>query len=273
VQDPVGSWQVVDLRDYVFASLIGTGSSVIRLRFGVVDERVVVKRVIDQTFSWPVALANHPVVLAPRALVAASDRRDNYAAYTFCQHGSLGEWIQATSNPDRTLTQGHVVRIMLGIAEAALALVSSGTDVSALCADEIFIDSLLQPRVRLRHDLSSRSLPLTSAAKWFSPEEAEQFSLHSPSFSTWPAAAYRIGLVMYCMCAYTPDPYPTKHVDEVICDLRGEKRNHLPAVRPDMSRVAGEQLEMLITTCLATDPYERPDHGKISQILSDMLQA
>jgi hypothetical protein len=185
----------------------------------------------------------------------------------FCQHGSLGEWIQATSNP-----KCHVVPILLGITEAAITLVSSGADVSTLCADEIFIDNLLQPRVRLRHDSSSRSVPLTSAAKWFSPEEAEQFSLQSPSFSTWPAAAYRIGLLMYCMCASTPDPYPTKHVDEVICDLRGEKRNHFPVVRPDMSRIVLKQLEMLTMACLATNPDERPDHGRISQTLSKMLQ-
>jgi len=271
-QDPARSheWQVVDLCEYIYASLIGTGSSVIRLRFGVVDERVVVKRLTDNTCSWPVNVANSAHVLAPRALIAAADGRDHYAAYTYCQHGSFAEWIMARSTPKQTLTNPEIAYVMLGIAEVASLFVSCGVDVSAFRADEIFVDGQGQPKVRLHHDASARSLPLTSAAKWFSPEEAEVFSPQFPNYSAWPAAAYRLGLLLHCLCAGITDPYPDKHVDLVILDLRREKLGSNMPVRPAQRKDG--PLHVLTMSCLASNPNDRPGYEELKKTLSSICR-
>lgn len=270
VQDSVGSesWRVVDLNEYIYASLVGTGSSVLRLRFGIVDERVVVKRIVDTSVSWPAALANEPHMLPPRATVATSDGRNHYAVYTYCEHGSLAEWITDKTRSGQTLTNADIGSVVLAIAKSAAQLVACGVDVSAICIDDIFIDIMLAPRVRLRQDQSTRSLPLTSAAKWFSPEEAEVFSPEFPCYSTWPAVVYRIGLLMYCMCAGVADPYPSKHVDLVIMDLRREKLGPSFPIRPDMSRIENKDFHTMILRCLASDPDERPDQNELYAFLS-----
>jgi len=273
-------WKPVDLREHLSTAIIGTGSTIIRLRYGVLDERVVIKRMSAGTASWPMGVATDPHMLAPCARITANpdgavwedleEVGDCYMAYSHCQYGSLGEWILAHRAVGRFLTREQSSRVVCGIIRAAALLLSSGMGISSICADEVFIDFEGDPHVRLRHDRdlsasAGASRVITQggdAAKWLSPEEAQ-----GSAAAIWPSAAFRVGLVLYCLGAGTADPYPQKCGKLVFLDLKREASCGRP-VRPDLGLYRGPaSLRSLAEACLSPQPSMRPSMCQLLQAL------
>jgi len=212
---PQQQWQSVSLFDQLDA-VIGVSTHV-RLRCGVLDERVVVRSVSMKAaneLAWPSTVANHPDVLAPVAILNAGLVDEIYLAYPYCIHGTLSEWLLAKSSAGMPTGREETVRLGQAIVNAAIVLGSHGERVSELRADEIFIDSEFCPRLRLRRDSPSSFRGGAHGGhppKWMAPEEID--IQHTELADIWPIIAYRIGLLLYCIGAQTADPYPNKRDD------------------------------------------------------------
>jgi len=278
-------WQPVDLQEHLNVAVIGTGKSAVRLRYGVLDERVVVKRMVAGPAAWPAAVATEPLMLAPCGRITTSgqgtsgqngaeEAGDCYLAYSHCQHGTLAEWILAQRAAGRQPTAEQSSRILVGVVHAAALFLASGMDVSAICADEIFIDSTEAPRVRLRHDVAPLAgsvwVPARGgdSAKWLAPEEVA-----AGAAAGWPAAAFRAGLILYCLGASMPDPYPHTRGELVLLDLKREVTGTGRAVRPDPSQYHGAKpLKELMEACLSPQVSRRPCQQKMMKALECLIE-
>mmetsp|Transcript_122928 Transcript_122928/g.236999 ORF Transcript_122928/g.236999 Transcript_122928/m.236999 type:complete len:1309 (+) Transcript_122928:109-4035(+) len=252
-------WGPVELEDN--AVLVGAGENVVRLRYGVTDERVVLKRTAacEAQMLGPVAACAN--VLSPIGLLKGEEALC-YLAYPHCQHGTLAEWIidqRLLSRPPRA---AEIVDIVCGILRAASIFVTTGAGLSSLRADEIFLDSEMKPRVRIRHT--------RTCGKWLAPQDPQVTSM-PPGADAWPLAVYKLGLILYCLGAQTPDPYPQKTAEMVLEDLRQEASGDGPSVRPDFSTFNGPKpLRELTEKCLSPEAFDCPDQATLTATLQNM---
>jgi hypothetical protein len=285
-------WQVVDLGEYLHVAVIGASTEVVRLKCGVLDIRVVVKRMSLGNASWPDTISSDSHILPPCGIITTNKLNpkapefqmpslnpiapefkpgDCYVCYPYCHQSSLGEKILAGFSSGRPTSPKEAARLVHGVLEAASTLIASGVSTSCLRTDEIFVDELGEAKVRLRHDTDSRGSEVSgAAAKWFAPEEPEvsQLASAAPAWPAWPAAAFRIGLLLYCIGAQTPDPFPHKRGDLVLLDLHREVTGAGEPVRPNMFQYQHpEHLRTLMEACLRSQASQRPDQFEISQRL------
>jgi len=259
------AWRSVDLREHMDVSVIGAGDSVVRLRYGVFDERVVVKRVMADAdaIRCPLAVAGARNVLVPCARITVAGSANPLDCYLAYRHlgPTLEERLQMGA-----LTESETATVLLGALRAARALADSGLELSALNTEEIFIDAVDgQACVRLRFRQVDGVIAQGRDAKWLAPEEA------AGKPSGWPSIAFRLGLLMYCIGARAADPYPLKRGDLVRLDLKREAFG-AAAVRPDMSLYyGGDRCRELMERCLATRGTDRPSASKLETALEEML--
>merc|ERR1719174_310666 len=262
-------WQVVDLGEYLHVAVIGASTEVVRLKCGVLDMRVVVKRMSLGNASWPDTISSNSHLLPPCGIITTPENEgDCYACYPYCHQSSLGEKILAGFSSGKPTSPKEAARLVHGVLEAATTLIASGVSTTCLRADEIFVDELGEAKVRLRHDADPSGSEVSgAAAKWFAPEEPEVSQLASAA-PAWPAAAFRIGLLLYCIGAQTPDPFPHKRGDLVLLDLHREVTGAGKPVRPNMFQYQHpENLRTLMEECLRSQASQRPDQFEISQRL------
>eukprot|EP00747_Dinoflagellata_sp_TGD_P201775 gnl/TRDRNA2_/TRDRNA2_75249_c1_seq1.p1 gnl/TRDRNA2_/TRDRNA2_75249_c1~~gnl/TRDRNA2_/TRDRNA2_75249_c1_seq1.p1 ORF type:complete len:750 (-),score=122.02 gnl/TRDRNA2_/TRDRNA2_75249_c1_seq1:209-2167(-) len=270
-------------------NVLGT-DTVLQLRHGLIDSRVVAKRMKANVGTWPSALVTHAQTLSPCAVIAAADDEDPeycWVIYPHCEFGTLGDWIQSHTNVGRILPPSDMVMILKGILQAASALLQCQSELTVFRTDEIFIDSHRQPRLRLRHDspplftlINSENDAAAFPLKWMSPDEIKglQQQQHGwpqeqSSTDLWAMAIYRVGLLLYCIGAGTPDPYPSKTAGTVFMDLCHEALSSNPPVRPDMSKYRGPHvLRDLVLNCLSPQAKNRPDLDQIKVVI-DILAA
>lgn len=242
------------------AALLGAGENVIRLRYGVRDARVVLKRTAACDAQMPTPVAECSNVLAPIGLLKAEEELC-YLAYPYCSYATLAEWIRDRRRLNRPPRVAETVEIVCGILQAASIFVTTGAGLSSLRADEIFLDSELKPKVRIRHT--------RTCGKWLAPQDPQVTSM-PPGADAWPLAAYKLGLILYCMGAQTPDPYPQKNAEMVLEDLRQEASGTGPPVRPDFSKYDGpKSLSELMQKCLSP-ASDCPDQRTFTETLQSM---
>jgi len=266
----------IDVESHRFAEIIGAWGGVLKLRCGVLDEQVVVKRMVPpegggETPTYPLGLKTAAALLRPLACIAGVQFSNSgcYVVYPHCPHGSLGDWIISRFSSDDPVTPEEAARVLIGVLEAVESLLASGSNISVMRADEIFIDAQEFPQVRLRHDMAMLDevpQPATgSACKWLAPEETDVSARENRT--PWSAVAFRLGLLIYCLGAQVPDPYSQKHPELVLLDLRREATKIGKPVRPDLSTwphlcwngLDCDILRNLMQVCLSPEACERPD--------------
>ncbi|CAK0825765.1 unnamed protein product [Prorocentrum cordatum] len=226
-----GALAAVDPAALAFLPLLGVGGSKVRLRCGLLDERVVLKRLPPQAASVPSAPLAHPNVLFPLAHISGGFGAPAFAAYPHCRHGSLGEWLAARRAAGRPVGAAQAARVLLGALAGVDALQGAWghAAVKAMQPDEILIDADETPRVR---EPRLGGLVDGQALKWLSPEEASGALPHCPD--AWPALAYRLGMVLFCAGTAEPaDPHPGHRGEAVLQGLLAECGGG-PPVRPDL---------------------------------------
>jgi len=251
------SWRFVDFSGD--PALVGAGESVVRLRYGVIDERVVLKRVTARESQLPVPVVAN--VLSPIALVRPEEDK-NYLAYAYCQHGTLAEWISKKQQLGAPPKFTETLKIFSGVLQAAFVFITSGIGFNSLRTDDIFLNSELQPRVRIGY--------AKTCGKWLAPQELRAPS-SSPESDAWPVVVFRLGLILYCLGAQTPDPYPDKSAHAVLQDLRLEASGAGCSLRPDFSKYTGPRhLYTLMEQCLSPDSSECPDLETLTETVLDI---
>lgn len=243
-----GSERALDSVPMAPSKVLGTGSHVIHMQQGVARIRVVLKYMAAEACAVTAEL-HRPHILHPLAymdMTGASLSAGHVVVYPHCEHGDLPNWVASRRKQGRTVSPPEVARIVLGVMYAAEKLMEQDLEaVGIVQADEIFItegeDALL------RAPLPGRAGGWQDDLKWLSPDEAS--GRLNGKDSGWPALAFRLGLLLYCLGTDNcKDPYPAKTGEEVLVGLLNEANQ---AMRPDLAKYKGPDiLRRLMSACL-----------------------
>jgi len=282
------SWHTFDLvsaavseqlRNGRSAVILGAGTrKIVRLRCGLIDERVALKRIPAVTAamlrSVDEAQQSHVRVLRPIARIStdvlrtkvaqADELRNCFIAYPLCVHGNVAEWFSSRQTP---LTSALCARLARGVLFGAEALLSDSTAaISAVQPDEIFVDANEEPW--LRAPLPGRPGGWQDALKWMSPEEVGGALEANGECNRWPALSFRLGLLLYCLGTNTMDPYPQMRGEQVLLEMLKELRGAQVPLRPDMSAYRGpEILGRMVAACLRIDSQGPPERQAFAAVL------
>jgi hypothetical protein len=278
---PGGSYEQFDCRTLASSELVGVGSETIYLRHGLMNMRVVVKRV--PSLSPASAIADHPNVLQPVATISDTSlqepsgghrqspqpSRGHFLMYPHCESGGLFEWVaerRAAGQPLKPDELSSIVQAVLLGAEALLPHEGAHA-VSAVRGDEIFMGEAAV--VCLRRPLRTRLSRSSNSMKWMSPDEAGRSGLAS---DLWPALSFRLGMLIYCLGAgLGADPYPNRSADAVLNDLVREAEGLGKPVRPDLDAFQGpDLLRHLLVACFRLGGQGPPTRGMFSAVLASV---
>jgi hypothetical protein len=249
-------------------SIIGIGQHVLWGNIGGTSQRIVLKRVQEQDASYPAELEDHEHILLPHYLITNSIGTV-YACYSYSPNGNLREKIMHTFGSGRQVSPPDAAQVMLGVMKAAIAMMERGISITVLRTDEIFVDQIGNARVRIRNDEDPTGQGATGPkAKWLAPEECEFPTRPKQPQQLWPIVAYRIGLLLYCIGAASPDPYPQKKGELVLQALMGEVAGTAKPCRPRMRPYKHPSpLRELVESCLSAEASDRPRPEVLTQVL------
>eukprot|EP00927_Polykrikos_kofoidii_P030370 TRINITY_DN26133_c0_g2_i2.p1 TRINITY_DN26133_c0_g2~~TRINITY_DN26133_c0_g2_i2.p1 ORF type:complete len:1005 (+),score=191.25 TRINITY_DN26133_c0_g2_i2:222-3017(+) len=277
--------QPVDFGALSSSAVHGTGAVTVGAYTRSFSGRVMLKRVAKEESALVAGGQPHRHVLRPLGRLEDDVAPEGYGAvvYPYCVNGSLLDWATARAKVGRPLNQEEVARTAIGILLGVEAIMHGATDVNvAVQMDEVFIDGAEQARLRpLRPGRKGRWSSCQAGLKWLAPEEAAGLPLLAKNGSDfWKVIAYRLGLVMYCLCADNgaamDDPYPGTTAEQVLGSLLRESMGNGHRLRPQMSRFRGSQgLKELVTGCLRMDPNSQspPDRNTVFAKLDALVQA
>lgn len=192
--------------------------------------------------------------------------------YPHCKFGNLSDWVSSRNASAQPIGLAEAARVVYGVLLGVEVLLHRGSCiVSAVQADEIFIDEFQVPRVR--EPLAGTPGGWRGALKWLSPDEAVG-CLHGTK-DPWPALAFRLGLLLYCMnVGEHADPYPHKTGEMVLVDLLREAHGEGPPVRPDMCAYNGPDIMCrLVTSCFQIGRQEPPSRLAFAKVLESVSMA
>lgn len=263
-----GSLRLITLEELVAQKVVGGGHHVVTLRHGLLDMRVVLKR-LERQAGFEEQLIKHPHVLFPIARITSGyGNAETHVAYMHCKYGSLHDYVSvrvAEGEPVRPAEAARIVRSALLGMDAIIG--QNPVAVNLFQPGELFIDVNEEPRIRQG---SPRAVPWGEDLKWMSPEETTGTILTD----VWPALAFRVGLILYCMC--TParkqlDPYPHMGPEEVLMQLIAEHGDGHRPLRPDMHAFEGPAiLRSLVGGCLRCGGQQVPTREAVDSVLKAM---
>eukprot|EP00927_Polykrikos_kofoidii_P021183 TRINITY_DN20133_c0_g2_i1.p1 TRINITY_DN20133_c0_g2~~TRINITY_DN20133_c0_g2_i1.p1 ORF type:complete len:1070 (+),score=209.28 TRINITY_DN20133_c0_g2_i1:171-3380(+) len=276
-----GSLQPFDLSSWAMGTMAHISPlPVLRLRQGLLDVRVVLRRVpleacpaVFPTFTNTADLRH---VLRPVARVLdVSACIGGFAilAYPHCSHGTLKDWMLARSCAGESVSAAEAARIVHGVFVGATALLEHGANaLSAVQASEVFVD---EGGVALvREPLRGLVGDWNDSVRWLSPEEAiGRIDVASTGVDTvWPSLAHRLGLMLYCLRSSDGaimDPYPAQSSNEVLLGLLREVREGpLPSLRPDLGTWEGPTiLRHFLGACLRIGGQPAPALAIVPSVL------
>ena len=142
-------------------------------------------------------------------------------------------------------------------------LAGSASAISAVQPDEILIceDGV----ARVREPLPGKPGGWQDALKWLSPDEAAG-RMQSVD-NTWPALAFRLGLLLYCLGSGAVDPYPGTTGEAVLMSMLSQSAR-IPEMRPNMASYRGpEILRRMVAACLQVDGQSPPTKATLVAVL------
>mmetsp|Transcript_184302 Transcript_184302/g.584468 ORF Transcript_184302/g.584468 Transcript_184302/m.584468 type:complete len:1189 (+) Transcript_184302:96-3662(+) len=140
---PEGVLGMLDLGARSSEKLVGTGNHVVSLRHGLLDVRIVLKRLPTNLTAVPAPEeAEHNHILEPFGAIGPIDDAavwggaagaTKYVAYLHCRHGSLPEWMAARCAEGRPLSVCEEARVAQQILLAAEAALPSCPEAAPCC--------------------------------------------------------------------------------------------------------------------------------------------
>lgn len=264
---PGGSMQALQPYQVDVANVLGRGSDEVLLRCGMLDTRVVLKRL---PFQAPLmaTMPPHPNVLQPVANVYAPQcfGAPFFAAYPRCEQGSLLDWMSAQYLRGQPPSASQAACIALGVLQGAESLFATwgSTAVKVVQPDEIFISFAEVPKVR--EPCPSTRVVDSEMFKWISPEEASGALLSGSG--AWEALAFRLGTLLYCLGTEHADPHPGVSGEVILQGLLMEVGGG-PPVRPDLSAYRGpDSLRRLVACCLRIGGLRPPPRAALVEALA-----
>mmetsp|Transcript_9873 Transcript_9873/g.16356 ORF Transcript_9873/g.16356 Transcript_9873/m.16356 type:complete len:973 (-) Transcript_9873:115-3033(-) len=246
-------------------SVFGIGAHFVHLQQGVLQTRVVLKRVPGQIY-LPNMVETHRNVLLPLAEVSTNDASCSLVCFPHCQHGNLAEWAVARAAVGQPITFAEAGQLALGILLGAEAICASNpAAIRAVHPTEIFMGSDGQPRVRV--PVTSSSSWQDDSVKWMSPEEVIQMD----AGRVWEALSYRIGVLLLALSSGTyTDPYPNQSRETILVNLLQKAHGVSHPVQRDFQQdfQGPLLLRCLLNSCLRSARRTAPPREVVLEALT-----
>jgi len=180
---------------------------------------------------------------------------------------SLSSWLAQRCAQGEKMTCAQAAKLASSILSEADAAVSQhgSAALRAVQCDSIYLDKDLVPHLQPANTTHANH-------SWLSPEEAVG---SAGAEAVWAALSYRIGLLLHCVAVSgSPDPYPDRSDDAVICGLlRAAKGCGEPEAPCGLGNSNGSSsrsslMQNVISSCLRLSRPGPPDRRVVETSLA-----